>query len=259
LLFNTEFSLFNPNNHYYLSSFECTGHASYANSSCIQLHAQFNYNDANPIPITEKTHMTDAKPTSTTKPAADLKTAKPTTVTKPVAAKVAPPKASPAGKPAAASAEPATKANPPAVAKATAPTPAPARSAATVEKATEAAAPAPIPGPPAKTAKPTAAKEAPPAAPVVEKTDAAITATEEPEKSAKPAAPKAKPKAAAKTAPQEKEDAAAQVPSLGQHEIDRLIAEAAYYLAEKRNFQPGFEQEDWATATDEVMARLKGA
>ena len=36
-----------------------------------------------------------------------------------------------------------------------------------------------------------------------------------------------------------------------------MIEEAAYYLAEKRNFQPGFEQEDWATATADVMARLQ--
>ncbi len=35
-----------------------------------------------------------------------------------------------------------------------------------------------------------------------------------------------------------------------------MVAEAAYYLAEKRNFQPGHEQEDWATAAAEVMAKL---
>jgi hypothetical protein len=44
-----------------------------------------------------------------------------------------------------------------------------------------------------------------------------------------------------------------------QAEIDRMIAEAAYYLAEKRNFQPGFEAEDWATAKDEVMLKLRGS
>ena len=40
-------------------------------------------------------------------------------------------------------------------------------------------------------------------------------------------------------------------------EIEHMIAEAAYYLAEKRSFAPGFEEEDWAMATAEVMARLR--
>ncbi len=40
-------------------------------------------------------------------------------------------------------------------------------------------------------------------------------------------------------------------------EIEHMIAEAAYYLAEKRSFAPGFEGEDWAVATAEVMARLR--
>lgn len=47
---------------------------------------------------------------------------------------------------------------------------------------------------------------------------------------------------------------AAAVPD--QQEIDRMIAEAAYYLAEKRNFAPGWEQQDWETAKNDVMARL---
>jgi len=34
----------------------------------------------------------------------------------------------------------------------------------------------------------------------------------------------------------------------------RLIAEAAYFRAEKRGFQPGFESQDWEEA--EVDARL---
>ncbi len=42
-----------------------------------------------------------------------------------------------------------------------------------------------------------------------------------------------------------------------QQEIDRMIAEAAYYLAEKRDFAPGWEQEDWETAKNEVMSRLQ--
>lgn len=43
----------------------------------------------------------------------------------------------------------------------------------------------------------------------------------------------------------------------GADEIKRMIEEAAYYLAEKRNFEAGWEAEDWATAEAEVMARLQ--
>jgi hypothetical protein len=35
-----------------------------------------------------------------------------------------------------------------------------------------------------------------------------------------------------------------------------LIAEAAFYRAEKRGFTPGHEQEDWLAAEAEVDARL---
>lgn len=35
-----------------------------------------------------------------------------------------------------------------------------------------------------------------------------------------------------------------------------LIAEAAYFLAEKRGFTPGYETEDWLRAESEVDARL---
>jgi hypothetical protein len=85
-----------------------------------------------------------------------------------------------------------------------------------------------------------------------------LAATEEPTKSAKPAAPKAKAKASAKTAAPEGAEAAAQVSSLGQDEINRMIELEAYFLAEKRNFQDGDKDEDWVTATAIVMARLKG-
>jgi hypothetical protein len=37
-----------------------------------------------------------------------------------------------------------------------------------------------------------------------------------------------------------------------------LIAEAAYFRAEKRGFQPGHETEDWLAAEAEVDARLLG-
>lgn len=42
-----------------------------------------------------------------------------------------------------------------------------------------------------------------------------------------------------------------------QAQIERMIAEAAYYLAEKRNFAPGWEHEDWLSAKAVVMAELE--
>jgi hypothetical protein len=35
-----------------------------------------------------------------------------------------------------------------------------------------------------------------------------------------------------------------------------MVAQAAYYRAEKRGFQPGFEADDWAQAEAEVKQRL---
>ena len=40
-------------------------------------------------------------------------------------------------------------------------------------------------------------------------------------------------------------------------EILAMIAQAAYYRAEKRGFQPGPESEDWVQAEAEVRARLQ--
>lgn len=39
-------------------------------------------------------------------------------------------------------------------------------------------------------------------------------------------------------------------------EIRQLIAEAAYYRAKQRGFQPGHELEDWIQAESEVMRRV---
>jgi hypothetical protein len=39
-------------------------------------------------------------------------------------------------------------------------------------------------------------------------------------------------------------------------ERERMIAEAAYYLAEKRNFAPGLEELDWRQAASDIDARL---
>jgi hypothetical protein len=39
-------------------------------------------------------------------------------------------------------------------------------------------------------------------------------------------------------------------------ELRRQIAEAAYYRAQQRGFEPGLEQRDWLEAEAEVMTRL---
>ena len=39
----------------------------------------------------------------------------------------------------------------------------------------------------------------------------------------------------------------------------RRIAEAAYFRAKERNFEPGHELEDWVEAECEVMGRINGA
>jgi hypothetical protein len=43
---------------------------------------------------------------------------------------------------------------------------------------------------------------------------------------------------------------------VGPEQRAALIAEAAFYRAEKRGFAPGFENEDWLAAEAEVDARL---
>ena len=57
----------------------------------------------------------------------------------------------------------------------------------------------------------------------------------------------AKPKAAPKAAKKASVDPA---------ELDRMIAEEAYYIAERRNFAPGSEEEDWLAAKEAVLQRL---
>jgi hypothetical protein len=43
---------------------------------------------------------------------------------------------------------------------------------------------------------------------------------------------------------------------LSPEETRRLIAEAAYYRAKERGFEPGHELEDWVEAESEVMGRI---
>ena len=49
--------------------------------------------------------------------------------------------------------------------------------------------------------------------------------------------------------------AAVEMPSAA--EIYELIAQAAYYRAEKRGFTPGLEADDWLQAETEIMERLR--
>ena len=45
----------------------------------------------------------------------------------------------------------------------------------------------------------------------------------------------------------------------GSEETRRKIAEAAYFRAKERGFEPGHELEDWVEAESEVMGRVNGA
>jgi hypothetical protein len=77
---------------------------------------------------------------------------------------------------------------------------------------------------------------------------------------AAPAAPKRarKPKAEAATTEVESEMVPAQASVMHHEERLRHISEAAYYLAERRGFAPGFEHDDWVQAEAEVSEKQKG-
>jgi len=47
------------------------------------------------------------------------------------------------------------------------------------------------------------------------------------------------------------------VAEVNEAERQKMIADAAYYRAEKRNFAPGYEHEDWLAAEAEVDAILR--
>lgn len=47
-------------------------------------------------------------------------------------------------------------------------------------------------------------------------------------------------------------------PALNAQERDRLVAQAAYFRAEKRGFAPGFELQDWVEAEAEVLRLIGG-
>lgn len=48
-------------------------------------------------------------------------------------------------------------------------------------------------------------------------------------------------------------------PVLSAQERERLIAQAAYFRAEKRGFAPGCELQDWVEAEAEVLRLIGGA
>jgi hypothetical protein len=49
-------------------------------------------------------------------------------------------------------------------------------------------------------------------------------------------------------------------PHMPDHDaIESMVAEAAYYLAEKRHFAPGYEEADWLAARDQIVSQLRGA
>jgi hypothetical protein len=48
------------------------------------------------------------------------------------------------------------------------------------------------------------------------------------------------------------------VKRVSEEERRAMIARAAYFRAEKRNFAPGHELEDWAAAEEEVDRELAG-
>lgn len=72
-------------------------------------------------------------------------------------------------------------------------------------------------------------------------------------KPAKPAAPKAAtPKPAAKAPEPRKSADEKPSPPISAQELQRLVAEAAYYRAQRRGFAPGYELQDWIEAEAEV-------
>lgn len=66
---------------------------------------------------------------------------------------------------------------------------------------------------------------------------------------------KAKKTASKKSPASSKRVQSASLPS--KQELELMIAEAAYYKAEQRNFIPGFEHQDWFEAESEINSSLQ--
>ena len=61
---------------------------------------------------------------------------------------------------------------------------------------------------------------------------------------------------AAKTQP-EPQQAVPEIREPNDEDVQRMIAIAAYYRAEKRGFSPGREEEDWREAEMEIRSRVR--
>jgi hypothetical protein len=118
---------------------------------------------------------------------------------------------------------------------------------------TAAATPAPATPVPAAAPKAAAAAPAPQAKPAPKEPATTIVLSVDDAPAAKPAA---KPR---KQAEPKTKAAATQSNMPDQAVIDKMVAEAAYYLAEKRNFAVGFEEEDWLKAREQIMTQLLAA
>ena len=51
-------------------------------------------------------------------------------------------------------------------------------------------------------------------------------------------------------------ETAADVDESARAELDRMIGEAAYYIAEQRGFEPGHELDDWLAAEAQIHDQL---
>src|SRR5689334_6529144 len=80
-------------------------------------------------------------------------------------------------------------------------------------------------------------------------------------RTAKTAVPKsssitAKPAAAKPTTATRKSKARSKKPALPITDLTHMIATAAYYLAEQRQFAPGYELQDWLTAEQQILGGI---
>ncbi|NBS16827.1 MAG: DUF2934 domain-containing protein [Gammaproteobacteria bacterium] len=74
-----------------------------------------------------------------------------------------------------------------------------------------------------------------------------------------PAPIKASKATKAAATPKPKKSTLSKAPQPGQDMINGMVAVAAYFLAEKRQFAPGFEEQDWLAAKAQIMAQLAEA
>lgn len=104
----------------------------------------------------------------------------------------------------------------------------------------------------------TAKKMASPATTAKKAPDAPQTPQAEP--AAKKATPRKKTTATARSTHRENPGSLKQLATVTPEQRQKMIEEAAFYKAEKRNFAPGHEQEDWTDAEreiDELIARAR--